>query len=84
MTFNPTEIDLIDPNNYSLVSKHLYRVQKFSTKDYVFRHHLETQVVDNSTLRGTTWKRITALNNLKKVVKVRVNNVGQIVAIGEY
>ena len=73
-----------DECNYPLISKHLYRVQKLSTKDYVFRHHLETTVEDNNTLKGVTWVRITGLNNLKGFIKVRVNHIGKIVDIGEY
>lgn len=84
-TFNPSEYDLLDPQNYSLISPHLFRVQKMSSKDYWFRHHLETQVQnDNLKLKGITWERITALNKLKGIIKVRVNHIGQIVAIGEY
>ena len=84
MLFNPNEIDLLAPENYASISKHLYRVQKFSTKDYVFRHHLETMVQDVKELQDYTWIRITALNKLKNVVKVRVNNIGQVVSVGEY
>ena len=84
MLFNPNEIDLLAPENYASISKHLYRVQKFSTKYYVFRHHLETTIQDTNELQNYTWIRITALNKLKNVVKVRVNNVGQIISIGEY
>ena len=82
--FDPSEINLEDPMNYALISKHLYRVQKFTTKYYVFRHHLETNVSDNNQLMGITWKRITMLNRLKKVYKVRLNHLGQIVRVGEY
>ena len=84
MLFNPTETDLLDSDNYAEISKHLYRVQKFSTKYYVFRHHLETTVEENKNLQNYAWIRIQTLNNLKNVVKVRVNNVGQIVSVGEY
>lgn len=84
MTFNPKEIDLLDPKNNAVVSKHLYRVQKIATKNYVFRHHLETTVSEENILKGQTWKQISSCNKLKYVVKVRVNNVGQIVDIGEY
>ena len=84
MLFNPNDIDLLNPDNYPEISRHLYRVQKFSTKYYVFRHHLETTVDDVNELKDLTWIRITALNNLKNVVKVRVNKIGQIVSVGEY
>lgn len=82
--FNPSEIDLTDPANYSLISPHLFRVQKLASKDYVFRHHLETTVEDKKELQEKTWKRITSLERLVNVVKVRVNHIGQIVAVGEY
>ena len=84
MLFNPNEIDLLAPENYASISKHLYRVQKLATKNYTFRHHLETIVEEVNELKGLTWIRIQSLNNLKNIVKVRVNNVGQIVSVGEY
>lgn len=81
--FDPEETDLTNPDNFHLISPNLYRVQKLSSKDYWFRHHLETKIEDVKELKGITWKRITALNNLKGIVKVRVNHIGQIVHIGE-
>lgn len=82
--FDPKEVDLLNPDNYAVISPHLYRVQKLSSKYYVFRHHLETTLNDKKDLQGTTWRRITALKNLEGIVKVRVNHLGQIVAVGEY
>ena len=82
--FNPNEIDLTNSDNYAIISPHLYRVQKIASKDYFFRHHLETTVEINNVLKDITWKRITALEKLVNIVKVRVNHIGQIVAIGEY
>ena len=82
--FNPQEIDLMNPDNYAIISPNLFRVQKLATKDYSFRHHLETSVNDNTALKETTWKRITMLNKLKGIVKVRINHLGQIVQTGEY
>ena len=82
--FDPADYDLLDVKNYALVSKHLFRVQKFSNKDYWFRHHLETTVNNNDpALRDITWKRIQSLNALNNVVKVRVNHLGNIVHVGE-
>ena len=83
ITFNPKEINLLNPDNYHLISPNMFRVQKFTTKDYFFRHHLETNVENNNTLKGITWLR-TSLNGLKNTVKVRVNHLGQIVSFGEY
>lgn len=82
-TFNPKEIDLTNPNNYALISPNLFRVQKIATKDYFFRHHLETNVDDKSILKGTTWRR-EGLAGIKHIVKVRLNHLGQIMQIGEY
>ena len=82
--FDPKEIDLLNPDNYAIISPNLYRVQKFSSKDYFFRHHLETNVESIKSLQGITWKRIKSLSIMDKIVKVRVNHIGQIVAVGEY
>lgn len=82
--FNPEEMDLKNPENYALISPNLFRVQALTKKDYKFRHHLETTVVDINSLRDITWKRIRNENGLKGIVKVRINHIGQIVAVGEY
>lgn len=82
--FDPTEIDLMDESNFSRISPNLYRVQKITSKDYVFRHHLETNVNDVNDLRDITWKRIRNVNGLNGIIKVRVNHIGKIVSVGEY
>ncbi len=82
--FDPNEIDLLDEKNYARISPNLFRVQKLSSKYYVFRHHLETSVEDVAKLRDITWKRITSMNGLVGIVKVRVNHLGKIVQVGEY
>jgi CRISPR-associated endonuclease Csn1 len=82
--FDPQEIDLTDKANFDRISPNLYRVQKVSSKDYSFRHHLDTTVDEAKELQETTWKRITSLKKLEGVVKVRVNHIGEIVAVGEY
>ena len=83
--FDPNEIDLLDPANAAKISPHLFRVQKLSSKYYVFRHHLETSVSDeDKALRNITWKRITNIQIMNQVIKVRIDHLGHIVAIGEY
>lgn len=82
--FNPKKIDLMDPRNYSEISSNLFRVQKMASKYYCFRHHLETTLGDDLKLKDITWKRINALNNLRDIVKVRINHIGEIVSVGEY
>lgn len=81
--FNPKENDLFDEKNLGLISKNLFRVQKFTIRDYFFRHHLETTVEDNSTLKGITWRR-EGLNGIREILKVRLNHLGKIVYVGEY
>ena len=83
--FNPKEIDLLDADNYGVISPNLFRVQKFSHKNYVFRHHLETTIKDtNVLLKGITWIDFRSSKGLDSIVKVRVNHIGQIVSVGEY
>jgi CRISPR-associated endonuclease Csn1 len=82
--FDPKEVDLLNPDNYALISPNLFRVQKFSVKDYYFRHHLETMIDDDKRTYDVTWKRIRTTAKLDTIVKVRVNHIGQIVSVGEY
>ena len=83
--FDPNEIDLMDPANAAMISPHLFRVQKLSSKYYVFRHHLETSVSDeDKALRDITWKRVQNIQVMDNVIKVRIDHLGRIVAIGEY
>ena len=81
--FFPAEIDLKDEKNYPLISPNLYRVQKFTDRDYFFRHHLETDVENRKPLKGTSWKRLGPAG-LKGIVKVRINHLGAIIHVGEY
>ena len=90
--FFPNEIDLTDRRNYPEISKHLYRVQYISkveygsscVRDFAFRHHLETTVEYPKALQDITWRKIKSLPPLEGMVKVRVNAIGEIVAVGEY
>lgn len=82
--FNPSEIDLLDEKNYSLISPHLYRVQKIATTNYMFRHHLDTSVECEKLLKGISFKHIQSMIWLKGIIKVRINHTGKIVHVGEY
>ena len=83
--FIPIEIDLKNEENYGLIAPHLFRVQKLAKKDYFFRHQYESSVTAGNTLpQGMAYKRITTENNLKGIVKVRINHIGKIVHVGEY
>jgi CRISPR-associated endonuclease Csn1 len=81
--FDVNEIDLMDTKNASRISPYLFRVQKIATKDYFFRHHLETTVDDNKNTKEIAWKRL-GLNRIGGIKKVRLNHLGQIVQVGEY
>lgn len=81
--FNPNTIDLKDPKHAKLILEHLFRVQKTTTKDYFFRHHLETNVIESKATLHVSWKRV-GLSGLKGIIKVRLNHLGQIVEVGEY
>lgn len=73
--------DAIERNDYALLSKYLYRVQKLAKGDYFFRHHLETKVDDDSNeakqmgkMKRVSLKSLKALNPHK----VKVNLIGKI------
>lgn len=92
MGFAPKEIDLLDKRNKKIISPNLFRVQKLSkveygnsaVREYVFRHHLETNVEERKELKGVTFKSIKSLGYLEHIIKVRINHIGEVVKIGEY
>ena len=53
-----------------------------AVRDYIFRHHLETTVT--SKLKELTYQQHKSLAFVDKILKVRVNHIGQIVYVGEY
>jgi CRISPR-associated endonuclease Csn1 len=80
---NPSDCEAaIEENDTKLLSNYLYRVQKISSRDYVFRHHLETQLIDyveaKQAKRFYHLKSIGALEILNPR-KVKIDNLGQIV-----
>jgi len=90
--FNPQDIDLLNPINYSLISPNLFYVQTMSKvtygtaiiRDYKFRHHLETKKEDNKQLKDISFKQYKSLNFANQIIKVRINHIGEIVSVGEY
>lgn len=90
--FDPNEIDLMDSSNRKDISPNLFRVQSISIvrygnstiRDFKFRHHLESTLVDNKALVGTTYFHVKSLAPLTNMIKVRINHLGDIVAVGEY
>ncbi len=82
--FNPNEIDLLNPENAGRISPNLFRVQKIAAKNYMFRHHLETNVDTSKELDKVAYRLIQSTPHLVGIIKVRINHLGQIVKEGEY
>ncbi len=88
--FDPNEIDLLNPDNYTMISPNLFRVQSISKviygnniiRDYIFRHHLESSVTVK--IKDITYKQFKSLYFANEITKVRINHIGQIVSVGEY
>lgn len=73
--------DAMRRNDYAILNKYLYRVQKLAKNDYFFRHHLETTVDDDSSAAKLIgkMKRLT----IKSLItnnphKVKVSITGKI------
>lgn len=85
--FDPNEIDLLDETNYSEISKHLFRVQKISTKNYLFNHHLNTEAITGDDLKlkkqleSMQYHSIRTPAKLVGIIKVRLNHLGKIVEV---
>lgn len=73
----------ISKNGFTLISKHLYRVQKIQSKDYTFRHHLESKIEDNKTNKELKkFIRVTNITNFT-AKKVRITRTGKISIIND-
>lgn len=72
----------ISSKDYKTISDRLYRVQKLSEKNYVFRHHLETQLIDNDDSKKSNryylLQSIGALFILNPI-KVKIDCIGNII-----
>lgn len=71
----------IDTKDYKILSDKLYRVQKLGSSDYTFRHHLETQIIDDKNAQ--LCNRFFRVNSLKALFelqpcKVKIDRVGTI------
>ncbi len=77
--------DALEANDYHAINKHLYRVQKISSKDYMFRHHIETSVEDKDRKISMQMKRMIPIRSAQGLYdqnphKVKINLLGQIIA----
>lgn len=80
--------DAIRYKNISELSKHLYRVQKIATKNYAFRHHLETTVDDKydgkkNELLSKSLGKLIIIQSFGSFIeknphKIRIDNLGNI------
>ena len=72
----------LEAKRYSLLTPYLYRVQKLATKDYWFRHHLETSVKDDKNTTGEVPKfyRVQSMKTYSNLNprKVKVDRLGKI------
>jgi len=64
--------ELLAVKDYAKISAHLYRVQKLSSKAYMFRHHLETSL-DNHFAERSVW----SLSGMEQFTKVKIDRLGQ-------
>ena len=78
--FNPLTIDVCNPKNYHVISPHLFRVQKMSSKNYVLRQHLDTSNKTPDELKGIISIEIRSLNNFIGCIKVSIDRLGRIVS----
>lgn len=81
--------NLVTEDSLSHISQNLFRVQKISSKNYVFNHHQETTSIDGTYLKnykelsGITYHFIQTPSKLKGIMKVRINHIGEIVKTDE-
>jgi CRISPR-associated endonuclease Csn1 len=76
----------INNNDYRNISDKLYRVQKLSEKNYMMRHHLETQITDDNNAQIS--KRFINIRSLGaffdlQPLKVKIDRLGFISIIGK-
>lgn len=76
--FDPLTIDVCDVANFPVISSHLFRVQKMSSRNYVLRLHHDTSNKTPDGLKGITSIEIRSLNSFIGCVKVSIDRLGRI------
>lgn len=74
----------VKESDYALLNQHLYRMQKISSSNYMFRHHLETQIDDSAAAKEIgKFKNIQSFKALLQVnpQKVRISLLGKLICI---
>ncbi len=95
-TFVPQDLSpeyIMNPDNYAELAPHIFRVQAISktrqklgyVRIYMFKQqYVSGSQKESSFLRGVTQVQISSAKDLAQLVKIRVNHLGRIVAVGEY
>lgn len=83
---NDFEMNFFDELNYAKIAPKVYRLQKMTKKssgtfEVNFRQIFESSI--NRDLKNITWNRITSNDDFKKISKIKLNNIGQIIKVGE-
>lgn len=76
-------ISAIEKNDLKVLSGRLYRVQKLGHSYYTFRHHLETQIVDDAIAeKSDRFIRVRSINSLFALLpfKIKIDSLGKIVS----
>ncbi|NDV79794.1 type II CRISPR RNA-guided endonuclease Cas9 [Dysgonomonas sp. 511] len=71
----------IEKADYGQISKYLYRVQKLSTANYMFRHHLETQIIDDeNSKKSKRFQNVRSIGALFLLnpFKVKIDCLGNV------
>jgi CRISPR-associated endonuclease Csn1 len=77
------EIDkALNERNFIYLSNFLYRIQNIAPSQYFLRHHLETK--DERDKNARQMKKLVQLSSISfTAIKVKVNNLGFIIKVGE-
>ena len=76
--FDPLEIDLEDPANKKLVSRHLFIVTGISSNEYKFKLHCDASNGNVKELKGVTFERFKSLSKFIGCVKVAIDRSGKL------
>ncbi len=79
---DPKEINFQDDRHRSLVSRHLFRIRKLTSGNYWFMHHLETQILEDTTAKKMQRCKQCSISSLQGAVKVRIDRLGRIIQVG--
>lgn len=74
--------DAMKSKDYATLTQHLYRVQKLSLREYILRHHLDTQAAVSEADKATDhYLSFNSYNTLKKanLRKVKITALGEII-----